>query len=249
MSGHSKWATIKHKKGAADKARAKVFNKIARQLEVAAREGGADPSTNASLRTVIQKAKAAQMTNDAIDRAVKRGAGLNDGGTYESITYEGYAPGGVAMLVDVLTDNRNRSSADVRSTFSKLGGSLAEPGAVGWQFSRRGVLQVNGSDEDTVMMAALEAGADDVAAEDDGTFRVTCDPSIVYDVRDALQAAGLEVVSAESTMVSSMTVEVTDADDARKILRIMDALEDLDDVQDVYSNFDISDDLMEAVGA
>lgn len=249
MSGHSKWATIKHKKGAADKARAKVFNKIARQLEVAAREGGADPTSNAPLRTVIQKAKAAQMTNDAIDRAVKRGAGLNDGGTYESITYEGYAPGGVAMLVDVLTDNRNRSSADVRSTFSKLGGSLAEPGAVGWQFSRRGVLQVNGSDEDTVMMAALEAGADDVAAEDDGTFRVTCDPSIVYDVRDALQAAGLEVVSAESTMVSSMTVEVTDADDARKILRIMDALEDLDDVQDVYSNFDISDDLMEAVGA
>lgn len=247
MSGHSKWATIKHKKGAADKARAKIFNKVARQLEVAAREGGADPSTNASLRTVIQKAKAAQMTNDAIDRAVKRGAGLSDGGTYESITYEAYAPGGVAMLVDVLTDNRNRSSADVRSTFSKLGGSLAEPGAVGWQFSRRGVLQINGSDEDTVMMAALDAGADDVAADGDDVWRVTCDPSLVYDVRDALQAAGLEVVSAESTMVSSMTVEVTDAEDARKILRIMDALEDLDDVQDVYSNFDISDELMEAV--
>jgi YebC/PmpR family DNA-binding regulatory protein len=249
MSGHSKWATIKHKKGAADKARAKVFNKVARQLEVAAREGGPDPTSNASLRTVIQKAKAAQMTNDAIDRAVKRGAGLNDGGTYESITYEGYAPGGVAMLVEVLTDNRNRSSADVRSTFSKLGGSLAEPGAVGWQFSRRGVLLVNGSDEDTVMMAALDAGADDVAAEDDATWRVTCDPSIVYDVRDALQAAGLDVTSAESTMVSSVTVEVTDADDARKILRIMDALEELDDVQDVYSNFDISDELMEAVSA
>ncbi len=151
------------------------------------------------------------------------------------------------MLVDVLTDNRNRSSADVRSTFSKLGGSLAEPGAVGWQFSRRGVLHINGSDEDTVMMAALEAGADDVAADGDGLWRVTCDPSVVYDVRDALQAAGLEVASAESTMVSSMTVEVTDAEDARKILRIMDALEDLDDVQDVYSNFDISDELMEAV--
>ncbi len=249
MSGHSKWATIKHKKGAADKARAKIFNKVARQLEVAAREGGADPSTNASLRTVIQKAKAAQMTNDAIDRAVKRGAGLSDGGTYESIMYEAYAPGGVAMLVDVLTDNRNRSSADVRSTFSKLGGSLAEPGAVGWQFSRRGVLHVNGSDEDTVMMAALDAGADDVSADGDAVWRVTCDPSVVYDVRDALQAAGLEVASAENTMVSSMTVEVTDAGDARKILRIMDALEDLDDVQDVYSNFDISDELMEAVSA
>jgi YebC/PmpR family DNA-binding regulatory protein len=249
MSGHSKWATIKHKKGAADKARAKIFNKIARQLEVAAREGGADPTSNASLRTVIQKAKAAQMTNDAIDRAVKRGAGLNDGGTYESITYEGYAPGGVAMLVDVLTDNRNRSSADVRSTFSKMGGSLAEPGAVGWQFSRRGVLVVNGGDEDTVMMAALDAGADDVADDGDGEWRITCDPSIVYDVRDALQGGGLEVVSAESTMVSSVSVEVTDADDARKILRIMDALEELDDVQDVYSNFDISDELMEAVSA
>lgn len=247
MSGHSKWATIKHKKGAADKARAKIFNKIARQLEVAAREGGADPTSNASLRTVIQKAKGAQMTNDAIDRAVKRGAGLNDGGNYESITYEGYAPGGVAMLVDVLTDNRNRSSADVRSTFSKLGGSLAEPGAVGWQFSRRGVLIVNGGDEDSVMMAALDAGADDVSADGDGAWRITCDPSVVYDVREALQAGGLDVVSAESTMVSSVSIEVTDADDARKILRIIDTLEELDDVQDVYSNFDISDTLMDEV--
>ena len=182
MSGHSKWATIKHKKGAADKARAKVFNKIARQLEVAAREGGPDPTSNASLRTVVQKAKGAQMTNDAIDRAIKRGAGLNDGGNYEAITYEGYAPGGVAMLVDVLTDNRNRTSADVRNAFSKLGGSMAEPGAVGWQFSRRGVILVKGSDEDTVMMAALEAGADDITADGDG-FRVTCEPSVVYDVR------------------------------------------------------------------
>jgi YebC/PmpR family DNA-binding regulatory protein len=249
MSGHSKWATIKHKKGAADKARAKVFNKIARLLEVAAREGGADPMSNAPLRTVILKAKAAQMTNDAIDRAVKRGAGLSDGGNYEALMYEGYAPGGVALLVDVLTDNRNRSGADVRNIFSKLGGSLAEPGAVGWQFSRRGVVVVNGSDEDTVMLTALDAGADDVADDGDGTWRITCDPSIVYEVRDALQAAGLEVASAESTMVSSMTVEVTDPDDARKILRIMDALEELDDVQDVFSNFDISDELMEAVSA
>jgi YebC/PmpR family DNA-binding regulatory protein len=248
MSGHSKWATIKHKKGAADKARAKVFNKVARQLEVAARDGGGDPSTNASLRTVILKAKAAQMTNDAIDRAVKRGAGVSDGGTYEAITYEGYAPGGVAMLVDVLTDNRNRSGGDVRNIFAKLGGSLAEPGAVGWQFSRRGVLHINGGDEDSVMMAALEAGADDVADDGDGSWRVTCDPHVVFDVRDALQAAGFEVVSAESTMVSSLTVEVTDADDARKILRIIDALEDNDDVQDVYSNFDISEALMELVG-
>ena len=248
MSGHSKWATIKHKKGAADKARAKVFNKIARQLEVAAREGGPDPTSNASLRTVVQKAKGAQMTNDAIDRAIKRGAGLNDGGNYEAITYEGYAPGGVAMLVDVLTDNRNRTSADVRNAFSKLGGSMAEPGAVGWQFSRRGVVLVQGGDEETVMMAALDAGADDIAADGEG-WRITSDPSVVYEVRDALQAAGLTVASAESTMVSSMTVEVTDADDARRILRIIDALEDNDDVQDVYSNFDISDELMEAVSS
>ena len=248
MSGHSKWATIKHKKGAADKARAKVFNKVARQLEVAAREGGGDPNSNASLRTVIQKAKAAQMTNDAIDRAVKRGAGVSDGGTYESIMYEGYGPGGVAMLVDVLTDNRNRSGGDVRNIFSKLGGSMAEPGAVGWQFSRRGVLVVNGGDEDTVMMAALEAGADDVSDDGDGHWRITCEPAHVFDVRDALVSGGMEVVSAESTMVSSLTVEVTDAGDARKILRIIDALEDNDDVQDVYSNFDISEELMEAVG-
>jgi YebC/PmpR family DNA-binding regulatory protein len=188
------------------------------------------------------------MTNDAIDRAVKRGAGLTDGANYEALTYEGYAPGGVALLVDVLTDNRNRTGADVRNVFNKLGGSMAEPGAVGWQFSRRGVVTVNGGDEDGVMLAALDAGADDIAADGDGVWRVTSEPSIVYDVRDALQAAGLEVVSAESTMVSSIMVEVTAADDARKILRIMDALEELDDVQDVYSNFDISDELMEAVG-
>ncbi len=246
MSGHSKWATIKHKKGAVDKARGKLFNKIARQLEVAARDGGGDQTTNASLRTIALKAKAAQMTNDAIDRAIKRGTGEGAAGTYESITYEGYAPGGVALMIDVLTDNRNRTGAEVRNVFSKLGGSMAEPGAVGWQFARRGVIQVTGGDEDTTMMAALEAGADDVTADSDG-FRVTCDPHAVYDVRDALEAAGLTVESAESTMVASATVEVSDADDARKILRIVDALEDNDDVQDVYSNFDISEELMEAV--
>jgi YebC/PmpR family DNA-binding regulatory protein len=249
MSGHSKWATIKHKKGAADKARGKLFNKIARQLEVAARDGGGDVTANATLRSVVQKAKAAQMTNDAIDRAIKRGTGEGDGGTYEAITYEGYAPGGVAMLIDVLTDNRNRTGAEVRNIFAKLGGNMAEPGAVGWQFNRRGVVLVSGGDEDSVMLTAIEAGADDVAAEGDGAWRVTCEPNVVYDVRDALHAAGLVVESAESTMVSSLTVEVTDVDEARKILRIMDALEDNDDVQDVYANFDISEALMEAVGS
>lgn len=248
MSGHSKWATIKHKKGAADKARAKIFNKIARQLEVAAREGGGDPTANATLRTYVQKAKAAQMTNDAIDRAIKRGTGENSGGNFEAITYEGYAPGGVALLIDVLTDNRNRSGADVRGVFSKLGGSMAEPGAVSWQFRRAGVIHVPGSvAEDDVMLAALDAGADDVSRSGD-TWEITSDPSIVYDVKAALEAAGIEVLSAESTMVSSTTIEVTDAETAKKVLRIVDALEDNDDVQDVYGNFDIAEDLMEAIG-
>ena len=248
MSGHSKWATIKHKKGAADQARGKLFAKLARQLEVAAREGGGDANSNATLRTAVLKAKAGQMTNDAIDRAIKRGTGEDDGRTYEAITYEGYAPGGVALLIDVLTDNRNRTGAEVRNIFSKLGGSMAEPGAVGWQFTRRGVIMVTSGDEDSVMMAALEAGADDVAG-DGGGYRVTCDPSAVYDVRDSLQAAGFVIESAESTMVASLLVEVTDKDDARKILRIVDAFEDNEDVQDVYSNFDISDELMETVEA
>ena len=246
MSGHSKWATIKHKKGATDAKRAKVFAKLARQLEVAARDGGGDPSSNATLRTMVLKAKASQMNNDLIDRAIKRGTGESAGGTYVSITYEGYAPGGVGLLIDVLTDNRNRTSADVRNVFSKLGGSMAEPGAVGWQFSRKGVILASGT-EDDVMMAALEAGADDITA-DGGGFRVTCDPSTLWEVRDALEAAGVKVESAESTMVSSTIIEVTDVDDAKKILRIVDALEDNDDVQDVYGNFDISDEIMEAVG-
>lgn len=248
MSGHSKWATIKHKKGAADKARGKLFNKIARQIEVAAREGGGDPTANATLRTMVQKAKAAQMTNDAIDRAIKRGIGADDGKVYENIMYEGYAPGGVALMVDVLSDNRNRTGAEIRNIFSKLGGSMAEPGAVGWQFSRRGVILVSGAvAEDDVMMAALEAGADDISRQGE-SWQVLTDPSVVWDVKAALEEAGVDVTSAESTMISSLTVEVTDADVARSILRIMDALEDNDDVQDVFSNFDIAEELMEQVG-
>lgn len=246
MSGHSKWATIKHKKGAADAKRAKVFAKIARQLEVAAREGGGDPASNATLRTMVLKAKAAQMNNDLIDRAIKRGTGQADGGTYESITYEGYAPGGVALLVDVLTDNRNRSSADVRNIFSKLGGSLAEPGAVSWQFSRKAVIVAKGS-EDDVMLVALDAGAEDIADDGDGTWRITAEPTLLHSLKDALEAGGIEVLSADSTMVSSTIIEVGDVDDAKKVLRIVDALEDNDDVQDVYGNFDISDEIMEAV--
>jgi YebC/PmpR family DNA-binding regulatory protein len=246
MSGHSKWATIKHKKGAADKARGKLFAKIARQIEVAAKAGGGDIDANPTLRTAVSKARAARMTNDAVDRAIKRGTGEAGAETYESITYEGYAPGGVALLIDVLTDNRNRTGAEIRSIFTKMGGSMAEPGAVGWQFTRRGVLLVDGrAEEETLMMAALEAGADDLV-DDGGTWRITCDPSATYDVKEALETAGFEVDSADTPMVSDNLVPVTSVEDARKVLRIMEAIEDNDDVQDVYSNFDIADDVMEA---
>ena len=183
MSGHSKWATIKHKKGAADKARGKLFNKLARQLEVAARAGGGDADANPTLRTAVQKAKAAQMTNDAIDRAIKRGTGEGDAGTYVAIMYEGYAPGGVALLIDVLTDNRNRTGSEIRGVFTKHGGSLAEPGSVSWQFARRGVVLVDGAaDEEALLLAAIDAGADDVT-DDGGIWRVTADASL--DVRRA----------------------------------------------------------------
>jgi YebC/PmpR family DNA-binding regulatory protein len=245
MSGHSKWATIKHKKGAADKARGKLFAKLARQIEVSAKSGG-DVDANPTLRTAVQKAKAARMTNEAIERAIKRGTGDDDGGSYESIMYEGYAPGGVALMIDVLTDNRNRTGAEIRNIFSKLGGSMAEPGAVGWQFQRRGVIiTAEGVDEDEVVMAALEAGADDVVSEGGG-FRVMTPPSIVYDVKAVLDEAGIEVLSADSPMVAENLVPVTDTADAKAILRILDALEDNDDVQDVFSNFDMSEELMEA---
>jgi YebC/PmpR family DNA-binding regulatory protein len=248
MSGHSKWATIKHKKGAADAKRGKLFAKLARQIEVSARAGGGDPDMNPSLRQAVQKAKAGQMTNDAIDRAIKRGTGESGADSYEDITYEGYAPGGVALLIDVLTDNRNRTSADIRSIFTKMGGSLAEPGAVGWQFSRKGIIliEANGVDEDELMLASLEAGADDVADVGDAWQVTVGNPSDTYDVRDALEGAGYTIMSADTPMVSDNLVPVTSIDDAKKILRIMEAIEDNDDVQDVYSNFDIADDVMEA---
>ena len=245
MSGHSKWATIKHKKGATDAKRGKFFNKLARQIEVAAK-GGGDVDMNPTLRTAVQKAKGAQMTNDAIDRAIKRGTGDADGAAYESIMYEGYAPGGVALMIDVLTDNRNRSGADIRQIFSKLGGSMAEPGAVGWQFSRKGVIIIEGEgvDEDELMMAALEAGAEDMTRSGDD-FQVVSDPSPVFDIKASLEAAGFTVQSADSPMLAENLVEVTDVKDAKGILSVMEALEDNDDVQDVFSNFDMSDELME----
>jgi YebC/PmpR family DNA-binding regulatory protein len=247
MSGHSKWATIKHQKGAKDKARGKLFAKLIRQIEVAAREGGGDINSNATLRTMIGKAKAASVPNDTIDRAIKRGTGELEGVTYESITYEGYAPCGVAVLVDVLTDNRNRAGSEVRSTFSKLGGSMAEPGSVSWQFHRTGLVLVpRRFSEDDVMLAALDAGAEDIVDEGD-TWRITTAPGAVEGVREALEGAGIEVTSAESTMLATTSVPLESAEDAKKVLRVIDALEDHDDVQDVYANFDIPDAVLEAV--
>jgi len=245
MSGHSKWATIKHKKGAADKARGKLFAKLARQLEVAAKAGGGDPDANPTLRTAVQKAKAAQMTNDAIDRAIKRGTGEDDAGTYETIMYEGYAPGGVALLIDVLTDNRNRTGAEVRGVFNKLGGSLAEPGSVSWQFSRKGIIEVDGAaGEDELMLAAIDAGADDVVRDGEG-WTVTTDPSSVYEIRQALEDAGFTIDAADTPLVSGNLVPIAAADEARRVLRIVEALEDNDDVQDVFSNADIPDALLD----
>jgi YebC/PmpR family DNA-binding regulatory protein len=249
MSGHSKWATIKHKKGAADQKRAKVFAKLIRQVEVAAREGGGDPETNASLRTMFQKARDSSVPLDTIERAIKRGTGELEGVTYEQITYEGYAPHGVAVLIDVLTDNRNRSGSDIRSTLKKNGGSIAEPGAVGWQFERKGVMVLpRTAEEDDVMMAALDAGLEDLVDEGD-TWRLTCAPADLPAVRAAIEEAGIAFDSADTTMVSSTTVMLDTADAAKSVLRVIDALEDYDDVQDVYSNFDIPDEILQGVDA
>jgi YebC/PmpR family DNA-binding regulatory protein len=247
MSGHSKWATIKHQKGAKDKARAKVFAKLIRQVEVAAREGGSDVESNASLRTMFQKARDASVPIETIERAVKRGSGELEGVRYEQVAYEGYAPAGVAVYVECLTDNRNRTGAEVRSAFSKLGGSLAEPGAVAWQFERKGVVVLPKSvAEDDLMAVVLDAGADDIA--DDGeVWRVTCEPTSMTPVRLALEAAGIEFDSAEVLMLPTTSVGLGTVEEAKKVLRLIDALDDLDDVQDVIANFDIPDDVLASV--
>ena len=243
MAGHSKWANIKHRKGRQDAARGKLFAKLARAIEQAAREGGGDPTMNIALANAIDKAKAASMPNDNIDRAVKRGSGEGDDAVaYEETWYEGYGPGGVALYIHVLTDNRNRAASDVRSTMTRNNGNLGEPGSVGYLFSQRGLITVRG-DEDIVMLAALEAGADDVRETGDG-YDVETAPSDLDAVRKALESAGADVESAEVTQLPSTSIAV-DADVARKILRLIDALEDLDDVQQVYANFDVSDEVME----
>ena len=246
MSGHSKWATTKHRKGAKDSARAKVFAKLIRQVEVAAREGGGDVATNASLRTMFQKARESSVPIDTIERAVKRGTGELEGVRYEAISYEGYAPGGIAVIVETLTDNRNRTSSEIKHLLAKNGGTIAEPGAVLWQFDRKGILEVKGPiDEDQLLEWVLEAGGENISANG-ANFLVTTEPHDVGHVRDALEGFGAKVLTAELTLVAKNSIEVTDEGEAKKILRLMDAIDDHDDVQNIYANYDISDEILAA---
>jgi YebC/PmpR family DNA-binding regulatory protein len=250
MSGHSKWATIKHKKGAQDKARGKLFAKLIRQVEVAAREGGGDVNSNATLRTMFQKARDSSVPMDTIERAIKRGTGELEGVRYEPVSYEGYAPNGVAVYVETLTDNRNRTGSDVRNIFTKNGGSVAEPGSVAWQFERKGViiLPKAAASEDDLMLVALDAGAEDIADQGD-TWQLTSAPSDLSQLRTALEEAGIAFDSADLTMLPQQTVPLENESDARQVLRVIDALEDHDDVQNVYANFDIPDSVLELVEA
>ena len=247
MSGHSKWATTKHKKAVVDAKRGKLFAKLIKNVEVAARTGGGDPAGNPTLYDAIQKAKKSSVPNDNIDRAMRRGAGLEAGGaTYENITYEGYAPGGVAVLVECLTDNRNRAASDVRTALSRNGGSMADPGSVSYLFNRKGVVIVNKTDgvtEDDILTAVLDAGAEEVNDLGD-SFEVTSEAGDVVAVRSALQDAGIDYESADIAFVPTMEIPV-DEDHARSVFRVIDALEDSDDVQDVYANYSVSDEIME----
>ena len=244
MSGHSKWATTKHKKAVIDARRGKMFAKLIKNIEVAARTGGGDPAGNPTLYDAIQKAKKSSVPNDNIERARKRGSGEEAGGAeYQNITYEGYGPNGVAVLIECLTDNRNRAAGEVRVAMTRNGGNMADPGSVSYLFSRKGVITLdkNGLTEDDLLMAVLEAGAEDV--NDLGeSFEILCEPTDLVTVRTALQDAGIDYESAEAGFEPSVSVPL-DADGARKIMKLVDALEDLDDVQDVYTNIDISDEV------
>jgi YebC/PmpR family DNA-binding regulatory protein len=249
VAGHSKWAQIKRKKGVADARRGQLFTKLARAITVAARDGGGDPDGNATLANAIEKAKALRMPKENIERAIARGTGAGtDAAAIESVTYEGYGPGGVAILIECLTDNRNRTAADIRHLFSRADASLGEPGSVAWMFDKKGVLLVDAarwSEED--LMPAIDAGADDLVEEGD-SIRITCESGQLRDVREALEAAGVEVQSTEQTMVPRSVVDVGPAD-ARKLLNLLDALDEHDDVDQVYANFDIGAEVLEQVTA
>ncbi len=246
MSGHSKWSSIKHKKGAADAKRGKLFSKLSRAIIVAAKEGGPDPAGNLSLQNAIEKARSYSMPKDNIERAITRGSGQDsDAATFETIVYEGYASGGVAVIAEALTDNRNRTAAEVRHIFAKHDGNLGEAGSVAWLFERRGVVVVDGSaDEDELTLVAAEGGADDVQ-RDGSTWEVTAAPEHLSAVREAVKSAGFTVENAELAMVPKTTIEVDDENQAKKVLRLIDALEENDDVQEVYANFDIPERVLE----
>jgi YebC/PmpR family DNA-binding regulatory protein len=249
LSGHSKWSSIKHKKGAADAKRGKLFSKLTRAIIVAAREGGPDPAGNLALQNAVEKARSYSMPKDNIDRAIAKGSGADaDQSQFETVVYEGFGPSGVAVIVEALTDNRNRTAAEVRHTFAKSDGNLGGSGAVAWLFERRGVVLVEaaGADEDELTLAAAEGGAEDVAL-DGSSFVVTAAPEQLSAVRAAVESAGFTIDSSELTMVPKTTVEVEDESDAKKILRLIDELEDNDDVQEVFANFDIPERVLEAV--
>jgi YebC/PmpR family DNA-binding regulatory protein len=249
VSGHSKWSSIKHKKGAADIKRGKLFSKLSRAIIVAAKEGGGDPDANLALQNAVEKARSYSMPKDNIERAIAKGAGEGAGGqAFETVIYEGYGAGGVAIIVEALTDNRNRTASDVRHTFSKHSGNLGTDGSVAWMFERRAVVLVpaDGVDEDGLMLAAAEGGADDVSG-DGSSFEVTSAPEALRGVREAIEAAGFPIESAELTMLPKTTVELSDESTARTVIRLVEALEELDDVQEVFANFDIPDAILEAV--
>jgi YebC/PmpR family DNA-binding regulatory protein len=250
MSGHSKWSSIKHKKGAADAKRGKLFSKLSRAIIVAAKEGGPDPANNLALQNAIEKARSFSMPKDNIERAIARGAGQDAGAAaFETILYEGYAPGGIAVIVEALTDNRNRTAADVRHLFTKNDGNLGEAGSVAWLFERRAIVLVDGDvDEDELTLAAAEGGAEDIS-RDGSSWQIISAPEDLSAVRAAIERAGFSVDSAELTMVPKTTIEVADESQAKKVLRLIDALEDNDDVQDVYANFDIPERVLEEVAS
>lgn len=248
MAGHSKWANIKHRKGAQDAKRGKIFTKLIREISVAAKKG-ADPTNNPALRTAIDKALGANMKKDTIENTIKKASGAMDGVNYEEVRYEGYGPGGTAVMVDCLTDNRNRTVAEVRHAFSKAGGNLGTDGSVAYMFRKVGIISYPaGSDEDAVMEAALDAGAEDVITNDDGSIDVFTDPQDYLNVKEAMVAAGLEPENSEVTMHADNKTDLDEAT-AEKMMRLIERLEDLDDVQEVYSNADISDDIMEKLAA
>lgn len=247
MAGHSKWANIKHRKAAQDAKRGKIFTKLIRELVVAAKEGGPAVEDNPRLRTAVDKALGANMKRDTIDKAIARGAGSGEGDNYDELTYEGYAPGGVAVLVEVMTDNRNRTVAEVRHAFNKAGGNLGTDGSVAYLFSKQGSIVFSDQvSEEDILEVALEAGAEDVVTQDDGSVEIITRPEDFNAVNDALTAAGLQSEMAEITMVPSTKAEL-DLETAEKVMKMIEALEDLDDVQNVYTNADISSDILEAL--